>query len=389
MTSIASRRTSPDGATTESSVFDADGHVIEPSDMWESYLPAAFRHYAPRVLQQQDHFRFVCGERIGFPISGRAESVGAPGQTPRRSSAPIPAAGGTDPVARLRDMDTDAIDIAALYPTFGLMIQGVMEREPAMALCRAVNDWVADYCRRGSGRLIGVGVVPMTSADDALAEAQRCVETLGFRGVWRRPEQFSGIPDLHDVSYERLWSYLEQSGVPLAFHPGVSGLVPYDYLEERYGDYFSAIHAVHFMAEQMMALTTMIAYGILERHPRLRVAFLECGAAWAEAYLHRLDEHLDTFGFDRGGLTMKPSEYFARQCFVSVEGVEPGLDRMAATFPDSVVFASDYPHGDGKFPGSTAELLETDVLSTEVVQDILIGNGRRLYGLDEAGRSHG
>ena len=74
-----------------------------------------------------------------------------------------------------------------------------------------------------------------------------------------------------------------------------------------------------------MALTTFIAFGILERHPRLRVAFLETGAVWALPYLHRLDEHLEVFGFDRGALTMEPSDYFRRQCFVSVEEVEPGL----------------------------------------------------------------
>src|SRR5439155_21325258 len=92
---------------------------------------------------------------------------------------------------------------------------------------------------------------PMPAADDVLAAAKRGDGPLGFRGVWRRPEQFSGIPALQDESYEPLWAYLAEAGVPLAFHPGVSGLVPYDYLEDRYGDYFSAIHAVHFVAEQM------------------------------------------------------------------------------------------------------------------------------------------
>ena len=83
----------------------------------------------------------------------------------------------------------------------------------------------------------------------------------------------------------------------------------------------------------MLALTTFVAYGILERHPRLRVAFLETGAVWALSYLHRLDEHLELFGFDRGALTMEPSDYFRRQCFVSVEEVEPGLDDDARGVP--------------------------------------------------------
>ena len=63
------------------------------------------------------------------------------------------AQGGADPTARLVDMNTDLIGTVALYPTFGLMIQGVVEREPALALCRAINDWMAAYIERDQRRL--------------------------------------------------------------------------------------------------------------------------------------------------------------------------------------------------------------------------------------------
>jgi uncharacterized protein len=368
-------------------VFDADGHVVEPPEVWEVHLPARYRSYAPRVLQEDDHFRFMCNDRLSFRIRGRAESLAAPGQTPHRSDQPQAAAGAAVASARLADMDIDAIATAALYPTFGLMIQGVMERDPALALCRAVNDWIAEYCSNAPDRLVGVGVIPMTDAGDALAEARRCVEQLGFRGVWRRPEQFPGIPALHDAGYEPLWAYLADAGVAFAFHPGVNGLVPYEYLKDRYGDYFSAIHAVHFPAEQMMALTTMVAYGVLERHPSLKVAFLECGAAWIVPYLHRLDEHLTTFGFDAGRLSLRPSEYFARQCFVSAEDVEPGLSLALRTYPQSIVFASDYPHADGTFPGSTADLLGTDELTPQEVRAVMVANAERLYAITRSSQA--
>jgi predicted TIM-barrel fold metal-dependent hydrolase len=139
------------------------------------------------------------------------------------------------------------------------------------------------------------------------------------------------------------------------------------------------MHAAHFVTEQMLALTTFVAYGILERHPGLRVAFLESGAVWALSYVHRLDEHAETFGFERAGLTLEPSDYFRRQCFVSVEEVEPALDVMLSEYPDSVVFASDYPHADGTFPGSTAALLASDSAG---VERVLLDNSLRLYGLE-------
>ena len=293
--------------------------------MWDEHLAPRFRDYAPRVVQRDDHFVFVCHDRAGFRIAGRAESVGAPGQTPHKSDEPVVARGGSEPGPRLEDMAIDRIGAAALYPTYGLMIQGVTEREPAMALCRAVNDWLAEYCAYDPSRLLGVGTLPMT------ARRRRARRGAPLRRGARVPRPCGAapstsrtLPRLQDDDYEPLWSYLEDADIAFAIHPGMSGLVPYDELHARYDDYFTALHATHFVMEHLLALTTFIAYGILERHPGLRVAFLESGAVWALSYLHRLDEHLDLFGFERGHLSLRPSEYFRRQCFVSVEDVEPG-----------------------------------------------------------------
>ena len=79
---------------------------------------------------------------------------------------------------------------------------------------------------------------------------------------------------------------------------------------------------------------------------------------------------------------MRPSEYFRRQCFGSCEEVEPGLAAMLEHFPESVVFASDYPHGDCTFPGATRELLETAEIDDAARQRVLRDNALRLYGLD-------
>jgi predicted TIM-barrel fold metal-dependent hydrolase len=99
--------------------------------------------------------------------------------------------------------------------------------------------------------------------------------------------------------------------------------------------------------------------------------------------VHRLDEHAEVFGFEHGGLTLEPSDYFRRQCFVAVEEVEPGLEVMLAEYPDSVVFASDYPHADGTFPGSTDGLLASTTLAKTEVERVLLDNSLRLYGLDQ------
>jgi hypothetical protein len=70
----------------------------------------------------------------------------------------------------------------------------------------------------------------------------------------------------------------------------------------------------------MLAAVSFCGGGILERHPRLRIAFLEGNASWVPFLLWRMDEHYEWLGdvFARD-LSKEPSEYFKRQCFVSVE----------------------------------------------------------------------
>ncbi len=361
-------------------IIDADGHVVEPDPVFLERLAPRFRPLAPRVVREGDRFHFRSGDSESFSLQAKPESLSAPRQPGERSGAGEARAGAHDPAGRLADMDLDAIEQAVIFPTYGLMIQQVTDPEASVALCRVINDWLADYCRHAPTRLFGMGVLPQTSAELAYAEAKRCLEELDFRGVWRRPERIEGTPALHDPDYEPLWSYLEEADRPFALHPGLNGLVPCAELRHRLADDYSAMHAVHFPMEQMLGLTELVAFGILDRHPRLRVAFLETGAVWALAHLHRLDEHLELFGFPKRPKE-KPSDQFRRQGFVSVEEIEPGLAAMLDAYPESVVFASDYPHGDGVFPGSTTELSETTVLTERQRGAILSGNARRLYAL--------
>ena len=330
-------------------IIDADGHVVEPDSTWTDFLDPRFRELVPRPVVEGDSFHFRSGNDQSFSMRARPESLASPREAGERSGGERAASGATDPAARLRDMDVDQIARSVIYPTYGLMIQGVRDRDAAVALCRAVNDWLASYCRHDPKRLFGVGVLPQTSPEDALAEARRCLEELDMSGVWRRPERIVGTPALHDRGYEPLWSYLEEADRPFALHPGLNGLVPSDELRHRFDDDYGAMHAVHFPMEQMMGLTDLICFGVLDRHPRLRVAFLETGAVWALSHLHRLDEHLELFGFPERPKE-KPSDQFRRQGFVSVEEVEPGSRPCSRRIPSRCSSPPTTRTATGSFP---------------------------------------
>ncbi|MGE4649425.1 MAG: amidohydrolase family protein [Myxococcota bacterium] len=361
-------------------IIDADGHVVEPEDLFHERLAPGLRDLAPRMIEDRGRIAFRSGKRTSFWVRARPDSLSAPRGKGAPSGGSKAAVGATDPVGRLADMEVDSIREAVLYPTYGLMIQGVKEPEAEAALCRAVNDWLAEYCAHDPARLHGMGVIPQHNPAAALSEARRCIEGLGFCGVWRRPERIPGTPSLHDPGYESLWSFLEEAGRPLAIHPGLNGLVPCDDIRRRFDDDYASMHAAHFPVELMLALTELTGFGVLDRHPQLRVAFLEGGAAWAPPYLHRLDEHVEVFGLG-GAAKLPPSEQFRRQCFVSVEEEEPGLVPMLDEYPQAVMFASDYPHGDGVFPGSTQALLESEVIDAKQKRQVLCDNARRCYGL--------
>ena len=122
--------------------------------------------------------------------------------------------------------------------------------------------------------------------------------------------------------------------------------------------------------------------GVLARHPKLRVAFLEANCTWLPWLLWRLDE-----GWEREGdvwakdLTMAPSQYFKRQVFVSVEPDEAGVKYVIDYIgTDRLVFSTDYPHGDSKFPHAVESFLKLEITQDDK-RKILWDNCAEFYHL--------
>ena len=139
--------------------------------------------------------------------------------------------------------------------------------------------------------------------------------------------------------------------------------------------------------DMQIALTMLICGGVLERFPRLRCIFLEANGGWIVPILERLDHHYEIFRWEVPQLTMKPSEYFKRQCWISFDPDESTL-KLTAESPlvgaDRIIWASDYPHPDAKIPGVVGELREQMVGLPDAVQQRIFGlNAVDLYGLPE------
>jgi predicted TIM-barrel fold metal-dependent hydrolase len=173
---------------------------------------------------------------------------------------------------------------------------------------------------------------------------------------------------------------LEELQVPLGFHEGAGALLPQ--VGEQFGANAMLKHVYCHPVEMMLAAGSFCMGGILERHPRLRVAFLEGNCGWIPFLMWRMDEHWERQGdVYAPELKMAPSEYFKRQCFVSAECDEvPVKYVIDAIGDDRIVFSTDFPHGDSKFPRAVASFLELPI-SEESKRKILWDNCAAYYGL--------
>ena len=313
-------------------ILDADGHVVEPADVFADVLvPGTAVFDLPPTTPIQ-----MCGD-----LELLRDQLDH----------------GFDAPSYLRAMDAQGIDAAVLYPSMGLFVPYLPELDAAtsLAACRAYNDWIAAYCATNSRRLAAVGIVPRDPAA-AAGEAARVAE-LELVGVTVRPNHFGG-EYLDGPSWTPLYETLEDSDGVLAIHEALGVRAGQTIGSDRFTS-FASRHMCSHPLEQMTAAVAILLGGVCQRHPELRVAFLESGTGWLPYWLARLDDHRDWLrDTECADLELAPSEYFARQCAISSDPedalAEFAIDSVGA---DHVMWASDFPHPDAEFPGAVDEFL--------------------------------
>jgi predicted TIM-barrel fold metal-dependent hydrolase len=288
--------------------------------------------------------------------------------------------GSYDAKARVTVLDEEGIERSLLFPSLYLLVGDIEQADVAEAACNGYNEWIADICRDGNGRLDAVGVVPLQSVEAAAREAAH-VARLGLKGVCFRPERYRGLA-LYDQTLTPFWEIVAGNGLFAAVHGSFGSLMP-SFASSRYQNNFF-VHMICHPFEQMAACLDIVAGGVLERHPNLRVAFLESGLGWLEYWLERMDEHQSAMGHHVSWLKRKPSDLFREQCFISIEADEahrlPRLKELA--LEHCVFWGADYPHYDCTYPGAVRELEENlEPLPRDLADGIRWRNAARFLGL--------
>jgi predicted TIM-barrel fold metal-dependent hydrolase len=182
------------------------------------------------------------------------------------------------------------------------------------------------------------------------------------------------------------WGAAADLGLAVATHEG-TGVWMQEYGADRFTSRL-AQHAVSHVFEAMQAVYCFTAGGILERFPTLRVGFLEAGGTWLTPWLYRLDEHAEQLRdvpSETSRITERPSEYFRRQCWISCEPDEPNIGGFFEYVGrDRVMWASDFPHPDAKYPGLVAfatRAIADTAIDDDAVERYIGANARDLYRL--------
>jgi len=400
--------------------IDSDGHILEPPTGMLDFAPAQYRDRIWHVETEADGTEWMVWDGARNQAGGLAGTAGFTDEMVERVRAlEIPYSqtrpSGWTADLRLKDLDTDGIDLSVLYPTMMLGLQSKTDVQFGQVQARAYNDWCADHLKSGNGRLFGAGALPPMHHEDDIAgvvqEIRHVAELPGMVSVFMRPNPAVDWRYFNDPVYDPIWQALQDTGLPVAFHPFLQPDLPgaceglklardrnadgsYVSLEEieaassRERMMLPSIYFTQALAnpvDVMSAICYITSGGVAERFPGTKFMFLEANGGWLVPWLERLDHHAKKFSWDVPWLKMLPSEYFRRQCWISFDPDESML-AFTANSPlcgaDRIIWASDYPHPDAKFPGVTEELTEAlEGLTFEQKREITSESALALYDL--------
>jgi aminocarboxymuconate-semialdehyde decarboxylase len=279
-----------------------------------------------------------------------------------------PASRGYD--KRLADLDRMGIDVQVVCPPPPQCYYTV-PLDIAVAATRALNDGIAEYVAGQPDRLVGLGGVPMTDGTEAAKELERCMTTLGFKGV----EVLTNVAgnELSDPAYAPFWQKAEELGALVMIHPN-------GFTEGRRFSRFYFNNVIGNPLETTLALHYLIFDGVLERHPKLKL-FAVHGGGYLGAYPGRIDHAWGARSDCHAGLPRPPTEYLKRVYVDTVVFTPYQLAELIRVFgADHVLMGTDYPFDMAEYD-PIGHVASVDGIDAPTVAAIAGGNAKQLLGI--------
>ncbi len=367
-------------------VISADGHAGAPLLVYKDYL------------EKKWHEEFdAWAAAFADPWSDLEETDIKPGVASSDSTF------SWDSPKRQAALDSQGIAGEVLFPNTappffpaGVFTVGApqtrAEYERRWAGLQAHNRWLADFCAEAPGRRAGVAQVFLNDVDDAVAEI-RWIKEAGLTGGILLPgDAVSANVPLYYPGYDPIWDVCAQLDVPVHRHANLPG----DANTPATGPAGPLIGLIESNFFAQRGLAHLIFAGVFERFPKLKFVVTESGAAWVPGYTAKLDAFCELASVEGSvteffagpalaGLSRKPSEYFATNCYVGASfmtGTE--VDMRARIGVDRIMWGADLPHREGTYPFSREAMRAAFAgVPADEVGLMLGGTAARVYGFDE------
>ena len=276
-----------------------------------------------------------------------------------------------------RAMDSMGIDYMVVFPTPMLVLGMHPQVEMEVVIGNAFNKWLTEEVLPHDPRIKAMLYLPFNHPEASLKAVEMYADNPSVIGFSVTSTRFRAVN--HD-SYMPLYSAIQATGKPLAFHSGF-----------HWGDQsmqqcnkFISMHAISFVYYNIIHMTNWIMNGLPERFPKLKLVWIESGLAWIPFLMQRLDSEYMMRSSEAPLLKRKPSEYM-REMFYSSQPLErSNIELTEATFKamnaeTQLLFASDWPHWDFDLPNSITTL---PFLDEKAKRNILGFNSARLFNLE-------
>jgi predicted TIM-barrel fold metal-dependent hydrolase len=378
-------------------IISADGHVIEPPDLWQKHLPARFHSRMPRLVKDPlggDAWELVRGAPA-MPI-GLVTNAGEWGKRYEENAwygwtYDDIRAGAFDGKERLIEQDIDGVDAEVIYPSQRTMgtFMAQEDDEYHLAGLEAYNTWLAtDFNAVDPTRLLGLAQMPATDVATAV-KWLRDAKAAGFRGVILSAYPSGGAELSADD--DPFWEAAEQEQMPVHIHSGLShagkrkagaGAA----LQSAQAS-FGALPGLQQMGGAVAGasewLSRFIYSGMFDRFPALHMAAVECGAGWVPHFLEHMDDHWwRNRVWTKSALRSLPSDYFRRNWKVTFIREPFAVQTRHWIGVKNLMWSTDYPHHRHDWPYSRRVIEESFIGVPEDEKHAMVcGNAVDFYGL--------
>jgi len=277
-------------------------------------------------------------------------------------------------------MEADGVECEVMYSEFDFTSKVYQVGEHWRECATAYNNTLLDFASVDPKRILITYQLPLIDIDYAVSEIER-LAGLGARSIQipNFPSEV-GMPDYHDPRYERLWSAFEETGIVVANH-----LTLKNSLWETFRRDPTPQKGI-FTAMPGFAIGETLCWyiltGILERHPKLKVVFVEPGLFWLSGFIRYLDSRMHHH-YDFPGVKELPSTYFKRQMATTFVHEPEGVELRHDLGVENVLWSTDFPHPICNWPNAGAKILKQfEGVPEDEVRAITWGNGARMYGIE-------